>query len=242
MLEIPIYVISVKRFIDRHQHMKAQAERFGIELEFIWDYDADVLTENDLAQLDASAKLPMKSASTVLKHLQAQKTMVERGQSLALVLEDDVILFSQFSKFIQEVLIMAQQLSPGWLIFLGGADNKIDRRFIETSEFQLIENPLSTAEAYLIDRAGAEKRLHWLENNRIHLPADHFLTWLDQQLELRQYWVSEPLATQGSITGQFATALDANRAKHSALYLRLRYEYNRFRRQTWPRFWARLVR
>lgn len=82
MLEIPIYVISVKRFIDRHQHMKAQAERFGIELEFIWDYDADVLTENDLAQLDASAKLPMKSASTVLKHLQAQKTMVERDKAL----------------------------------------------------------------------------------------------------------------------------------------------------------------
>lgn len=126
------------------------------------------------------------------------------------------------------------------LLFAGGADNKVTEAFLEAKPTDLIKHPLSTAEAYIIERSAAERRLEWCSKNLIDKPADHFLTSIDQMLGITQYWTGVPLATQGSITGQFKTSLDSSRAKHSPLYLRLKYHYNRWRRQTLPRIYARM--
>ena len=87
-----------------------------------------------------------------------------------------------------------------------------------------------------MDRHGCERRLDWLGSHKIDRQADHQIKLMDQDLGIRHYWFSRPLATQGSITGMFDTALDASRAKHGTIYLKLRYHWNRLRRQTLPRF------
>ena len=51
-----------------------------------------------------------------------------------------------------------------------------------------------------------------------------FIKLMDQDLGLKQYCVSRPLATQGSITGLFGTSLDSSRAKHSPFFLRAKYQ------------------
>lgn len=151
-------------------------------------------------------------------------------------------MFPEFASRLQAVFAMIESLEPGWLIFLGGADNKIDERFTGSSEFHLIEHPLLTAEAYLVDLDGCRRRLDWLSQHVIDRPADHLLTYLDQHLGIRQYWVSEQMATQGSITGLFETALDDNRRKRSRRYLSARYHLNRLRRQLIPRLLAKFLR
>ncbi len=180
-----------------------------------------------------------QSISTVLKHLEAQRRLIESGDKFALVLEDDAILFAEFSATLNQILTSECLPSEPFLLFAGGADNKVTDAFIEAKPTDLVQHPLSTAEAYFIERSAAERRLEWCSKNRIDKPADHFLTWIDQMLGITQYWTGVPLATQGSITGQFKTSLDASRAKHSPLFLWLKYHYNRLRRQTLPRFIAR---
>ncbi|WP_445775308.1 glycosyltransferase family 25 protein [Shewanella sp.] len=238
--ELPIYVVSVTTFEDRHRHMNTQAKKYGLNLEYIWNFDADVLTEIDMARVKEDA-LPRPSVSALLKHLEAQTRQVGREHPICLVLEDDAILFDGFVEKLERTLQLAKALDPGWLIFLGGADNRIDARFLESNELRLIEKPISTAEAYLLDLAGCRRRLAWLEDNLIDLPADHLLKTIDDRLGIRHYWVSEPLAIQGSITGRFRTALDSSRGKHSRVYLMMRYWYNRLRKQIVPRIFKSLL-
>ena len=241
LAELPCYVVSVRSFTDRHAHLNAQAQHLGLRPEYLWAYDVDTLTAEDRSRANENA-LPLPSISAVLKHIEAQVCVCDRNQPYALILEDDVLMFPEFASRLQAVFAMIENLEPGWLIFLGGADNKIDERFTGSSEFRLIEHPLSTAEAYLVDLDGCRRRLDWLSQHVIDRPADHLLTYLDQHLGIRQYWVSEPMATQGSITGLFETALDDNRRKHSRRYLSARYHLNRLRRQLIPRLFAKLLR
>ena len=70
--DLTTYVVTVKTFKDRHSHICVQAERHNLKLQFIWDYDADTLSTEDIARVDAE-KLPPKSISTVLKHIEAQR-------------------------------------------------------------------------------------------------------------------------------------------------------------------------
>jgi len=234
---IPIYVVTVKTFLDRHAHMADLEKRLGVKFEYIWDYDADELSDTDRAGV--AGDMSPKSISNVLKHFEAQRRFLDSRADMCLVLEDDVLLFDTFERDIGKVLELSQHLSPGWLVFLGGADNKIDGRFLKHSD-GLIEQHLSTAEAYLLDRSGCQQRFEWLKSNKLDRQADHQIKLIDQSLGIKHYWFSEPLATQGSITGLFDTALDASRAKHGAAYLSSRYHWNRFRRQIVPRFFARI--
>lgn len=239
--ELPIYLVTVSSFHERHAHMQAQANLFGFDYEPLLSFDAVNLTSEDLNRVSAE-NLPLASVSTVLKHIEAYRKVVQGNHAHALILEDDVILFDNFIEKLNETLNFASDLSPGWLIFLGGADNKLDDRFFNTRGFQLIEKPISTAEAYLVDYEGCRRRIEWLSRNLISKPADHFLQMLDPVLGIKHYWVSNPIAAQGSITGMFKTSLDASRAKHGKCYLQMRYLYNRWRRQIVPRFFRKIFR
>lgn len=234
------YVVSVKSFTDRHEYIEQIARRFGFSFEYVWRYDADELTESDLSRVSSS--LSPKSASNVLKHLYAQELFLKTEHEIALILEDDVVLFDSFFDELNRIIDMTKYLPPGWLIFLGGADNKLDPRFFKSDKQFLVEAPLTTAEAYLLDRRGCELRSIWLDSHLIDRQADHQLKLIDHNLGLTQYCVAHPIATQGSITGLFTTSLDSSRSKHSALFLNCKYKFNRLRRQIVPRLLTRFIK
>ena len=238
--ELPIYVISVKSFTDRHKHIEKLSKSFEFQFEYVFDYDADELTESDWERVEPD--MNPKSVSNTLKHIEAQRLLIASGRKAGLVLEDDVILFDGFMDNLSRTLELLSQEKDGWLVFLGGADNKIDSRFTESAELRLIENPISTAEAYLIDVVGCVKRQEWFSSHVIDRQADHQLKLIDQSLGIPHFWTSIPLATQGSITGQFSTALDQSRAKHGPLFLGLKYRWNCWRRQAVPRFFGKFFK
>ena len=239
MFRIPVYVVSAKIFTDRQQLIRKQAEQYGLNLQFIWEYDATELSREIKSKFALNA-MPIKSMSCVLKHLEAQRKLLESEHDVALVLEDDVLLFDDFANKLSETLILIREKNTPWLVFLGGMDNSLDSRFFKSERLTLIESPLTTAEAYLINRAGCELRLSWLESHKITKPADHLLKELDMRLGVTQFRVSSPFVTQGSITGRFTTTLDSSRAKKPAWYLNLRYQWNRFRKQYLPRLTLRI--
>ena len=239
LASLPIYIISVAHFEERHESIYSQLAVFSLKPEFIWEYDADSLTDVDRKRCEGEV-LPDKSISTVLKHIEAQHRLLESDFDWCLVLEDDAILPSDFANKMERVLSLVDGLEEACLVFLGGTDNRLDSRFFNSGSMTLLESPMTTAEAYLLNRRGCRERLKWLDAHTIDRPADHFLKALDQKLGITQFRVSEPFVSQGSITGRFKTSLDTSRAKHGSRYLKLRFLWNRFRKQSLPRLLSKL--
>lgn len=237
-----VFVLSVKTFAARIAHVTGELARVGIPFEFVFDFDAADLDDATLQQHFAAGGPPMKrQASLTLKNLQAWRLAGARGARRIMVLEDDAVLHPQFHARLAAAMRAADALAPGWHIFLGGADAKVP------DDFFLHPGPLvplasTTAEGYVCDLEACRRRVAWCAANRINLPADQLIAHIDRAERVAQYWPPEPLVEQGSVTGLFDSALDANRRKHSHLYNVARHRWTKWRRRTLRRHWVRACR
>ena len=238
--KVCVYVITTKLNHDRIESINDQAQKFGFKPRFLLGFDADQLKSEDMAMFGTEFK--PATASCVLKHLEAQRCLLASNSSVALVLEDDAILNENFNERLHNILSYARPLQSGWLIFLGGSDDRLNRNHVCLCPDDLIEVPISTAEAYLFDRESATRRIHWLERNRITLPADHFLRFVDNACSNKQFRPVEPLCSQGSITGEFVTTIDENRKGHSVRYIAIRYRWRVLYKRWLPKIWAKITK
>ncbi len=239
-----VYVLSVETFTDRITHIQQEFQKHHIDFEFIFDYDIVDLTPElihqtfDLTSATARALTPAHQ-SLILKHIASWQRAVDQGHKRILVFEDDVVLHRDFNQELQKVLRAAGALTPAYLIFLGGADNKVPSKvFLETAA--IFKQPLSTAEAYITDFAASQKRLEWLTHHLVDLPADHLIKKIDDATGIAQYWSVKPLVEQGSLFGMFSSTLDAARQKTNTSFTRWRYRWKKFRKKTVHGFFVRL--
>ena len=232
-VKLGIYVITVRHFASRHRSIEQQCASFGLQFQYIFPHDFDRL--DGYQGFSLSPNLSPKSISNALKHLEAQRAFLESEFDVALVLEDDVLLFDQFMEALSSAIeeIVSYELNSGWLVFFGGADNKINRSMLYKNSDNFLVQSLTTAEAYALDRVGCRRRLEALADQVIDRQADHLIKKVDSELGILHLRTITPYATQGSITGVFDTSLDENRAKHSKIYLRLRYLWKRFRHSSY---------
>lgn len=218
--------------------MRQLESQFGLSFEYLWPYDAVDLTDEDTAPFDLPKKTSISSAR---KHLLAQERLVSSGHDFAIVLEDDAILYDDFNDRLAGLIPKLEALSGDWIVNLAGADSKVDERFLSAgSENELIERRIATVEGYVINRSGAEKRLNEFKKNGMDLAFDHWLQRTDEALRIPHYWVAKPMLRQGSVTGEFATVLDSSRGNKPAWFLKLKFAWNVFRRQTLPRVFSNL--
>ncbi len=233
-----VYVLTVKTYTERIAHIERELGRHGITFRFVLDHDVPDLTEAEIARVFEPDTLRPPHQSLVLKHIAAWRDGAARDYRRILVFEDDVLLAPGFASGLAVALHAADILAPGYLVFLGGADAKLPKAFFYDTN-PLFPMPIPTAEAYVTDAKAMARRLAWLDSHRVNLPADHLINRIDREQGIAQYWSREPLAEQGSVTGMFTTALDGNRLKHSDLYNRLRYRWNKFRRRRLRQWLAR---
>jgi len=237
--KLPVYVLSVRSFESRQASINLQASRFGFEPQYIFEFDVADMAQSDFDKFDEAAQLPAPSMSLVLKHLRAMELILESDAPYALILEDDAEFFHDAVQRFYDVVEQVPTLQSPWLVFLGGADNKLDERFL-SDPAELIASPVTTTEALILDREGCRLRLEFFRDHLIDRPADHLFQKLDPELGISHYRVADPLFSQGSITGKFDTELDASRRKHSKQFIRAKYWFNRFRRQLLPRLIRRI--
>lgn len=237
----PIYVLSVRTFTDRINHIQQEMAKYQLMFEFIFDYDIYAIDEAiDKQYFSNDCKLSPAAKSITLKHISAWERAITNNHQQILVLEDDVVLGDNFIKKIQNILDAAKKIAPGYLIFLGGADTKVPKKFF-TSKNELYPLNMPTAEAYITDMTAIKARMTWLDSHKISLPADHATVKIDQDCSITQYWSKESLVTQGSVFGLFPTTLDKNRSRKSALVNRLLFEWKKFKRRTLPQIYYNLI-
>ena len=153
------------------------------------------------------------------------------------VFEDDAILDKNFVDEINQIMNENINLNNKKLIFLGGADNKINFSQLVTKKI-IFEKPIATTEGYITDVNACEERIKSLRNIIISLPIDHLLKKIDLENKIKQYWSLKPLVEQGSVIGKFESELDKNRLKHSNTYNKLRYKWQKLRRRQLKTFFA----
>jgi glycosyl transferase family 25 len=233
-----VFVLSVKTFEDRINHVKKQMALHQIEYQFVFDFDIPDLNTSLLTDTFETEKvLDKPQQSLVLKHIQAWRLCVEHQFQNILVFEDDVILSDNFVPKLNQAIKAIEQKQNAYLLFLGGADTKVSDAFLLSNE-SIVEQPIATAEAYLTNHAACEKRMQWLSSHKVNLPADFLLRKMDPESGIVQYWLKEHIAEQGSVTGIFESSLDKQRRKHSLLFNYLRYEWQKINRKKLRKFYA----
>ncbi len=237
----PFYVLSVKTFTDRINHIRQEMAKHQLNFEFIFDYDIYAIDDTiDVQYFAQPSTLSPAAKSITLKHICAWKKALHFKHQQILVFEDDIVLDDNFSTKLQEVLHVANNISPGYLIFLGGADTKVPKEFF-TNKADFYELSIPTAEAYITDLTAIKLRMKWLEKHRISLPADHATVKIDQDCSIKQYWPKKSLVTQGSVFGLFPTTLDKNRSRKSPAVNRLLFEWKKFKRRSCPQTYYDII-
>ena len=225
-----VYVLTVKTFTQRIDHIRQEMARHGIRFEFMFAHDASELDDALIEATFAPSDMKKAHQSLVLKNIAVWRDALARGYRRILVFEDDAVLVPGFAPRFAQAMDAAAQLPPGWLVFLGGMDTKVpDRYFL--SPGPLVELPIATAEGYACDALALRRRLDWLAAHKAHLAADHLIRFIDKAQGTRQFWLTEPIVEQGSVLGIFDSELDAHRRKHSAAYNKLRNRWNKFQRR-----------
>ena len=175
-----VFVLSVKSFSDRIDHITKELGRHKITFEFVFDFDVPDLRDEDLA-IFAPDGLAMPEKSLALKHIAVWKTMAADNLHRALVFEDDAILSDDFREAMRDIVNVAETLPPGYLIFLGGADTKLPRGFLEYPS-ALVPRRMTTTEGFIIDNTIAHRRLEWLARHAVSVPADALMRHMDEEI------------------------------------------------------------
>lgn len=222
-----VFVLSVRSFSDRIEHMRAELARHDIEFEFVFEFDANAIPPAVVEETFGPSDLGRAQQSLVLKHLHVQRLCVERGLERVLVFEDDAVLDPDFAACFAAAMREADRLAPGYLVYLGRGNNS----YLGTkdSRSELVAGGLLPAtEALVFDRASAERRLDYVATHPVVRPADWLLREVDAAVETPHYWLRRPLVEQGSMNGRFDSVLDTKRHRRGRRVAGLLYRWRAF--------------
>jgi glycosyl transferase family 25 len=231
-----IYVINVRAFEERRAHVSAELARFGLEAEFVHDWDAVDLTPAAEAHwFDRTAALNANQKSCALKHVTALERIVARGEAAALVLEDDVVLAPGFDAGVRAALAEAPRHAAPQVLFIGCGGNFYTPRSERRPGQHLY--PASRGrfgDSYVIGAEAARRRLDWIARNRIRLPIDNQFEVIDKALGVTMLWLEDPVVEQGSKNGLFQTSLEAAPPRPVQ---RLKFGWEKLRRKFLYQLW-----
>jgi glycosyl transferase family 25 len=234
-----VYVLTVKTFTQRIAHIEVEMAKHRIAFQFMFEHDAADLDPALVAATFGPSDMKKAHQSLVLKNIQVWQDALTQGYKRVLVFEDDAVLVPEFAARFDQAMREADRLPEGWMIFLGGLDTKVpDAYFLQNGP--LVELPIATAEGCVHDALAMRRRLAWLAQHKVTLPADHLMRKVDQDMGTRQFWLRHPVVEQGSVLGIFDSFLDGSRQKHSRRYNILRNRWNKFRRRRLREWLVRL--
>lgn len=236
-----IYVLSVKSFTQRHRLLEQEFAKHDVKFKYIFEHDIENMEpEKYGAWFCDESNLSDAHKSLILKHISAWDKLLQSNSEMAFVFEDDVVFIEGFEKYALDYEKEIEELLPGIMVYLGGSDAKVPITVFFEKKL-LFRQSITTAEGYIIDKETARRRLAWIRENAIDLPADHLMVKMDGDLSIPQYWMLHPMVLQRSVTGELSSCLDGSRNKHSGVYNLFRYKWMRFKRRLLPMMISKMV-
>ena len=205
-----IYVLNVKKFTERRVFMEKQLANAGLQAEFIFDWDADELSDEITDRYFAkNNNLSAAQKSCALKHITAFQKIAETDRVFVLILEDDAVFSKEFGLGLQRALTQSEQFLGDKVIYIGSGGNfftpKSQRK---PGQYLYIGTRGRFTDSYIIDSATAQKRLDWIITHKISDPIDNQFDKIDQELGIKIVWLEDPVVEQGSKNGLFASTIE----------------------------------
>ena len=205
-----IYVLNVKKFLDRRLFMEKQLAKEGLQADFIFDWDPEELTDEISDRyFTKNNNLSVAQKSCALKHITALKKVAESNSAFVLILEDDAVFAKEFNLGLQRALTQSDQFSDEKVIYIGSGGNfftpKSQRKL---GQYLYIGTRGRFADSYIINSVTAQKRLDWIMTHKISAPIDNQFEQIDQQFGIKMVWLEEPIVEQGSKNGLFDSTLE----------------------------------
>lgn len=204
-----ILVLNVKSFTDRRIFMQEQLQKFGLHAEFVLDGDVDDLTDTVIKSYFTGSKLTTTQQSCALKHVIALQKIVEHQCTFALVLEDDAVFGKDLNSGINRALAQSADFPGDKVIYIGSGGNFFTPKSLRKKGRYLYPGHRGRfADSYIIDSQTAQKRLRWIQENKIELPIDNQFDLMDKALNIQILWLEDPVVEQGSKSGLFRSSLE----------------------------------
>ena len=196
-----VYVAHCRALTDRERYLAAALRVCGMDAEWVEAMDAVDVPQSLIRERVTNERLTRQEISLFLKHERIFRTIIERGQHAALVLEDDVVLPADFC---DRLALSVRRVPPDYdLVFLG-ASCDLHVKPQGDAPFGAATRSRSTC-AYLVTAACC--RMMLAAPGSISLPIDHHLDRLIKAMRLNVYWQEPPLLLQGSETGAYRHSL-----------------------------------
>lgn len=209
-----VFVIHPERLKERGEHIDRMMRRIGMDYEFVNEgSDEERIQAYTVRWMRNGRENMLERSSRMLctmSHFMAYERIVSEGLDGALVLEDDIVLHDDFlPRFNQSVEEFRRDY----------ADQRVLISY-EDSSLQLV--PRSQRQkgrmlypgrrdrlsgAYFISAVAARTILDLLDKEQCDRAIDVYHNLLIQQQQVDYLWCHPALATQGSFTGQFRSAL-----------------------------------
>ena len=230
-----IYVLNVRSFKERREHIKNELRKFNLEANFIFDWDPSELNEDVIKKFFKGSDLSLSQKSIAMKHIKALEKIVEANHQSALVLEDDVVLAKNFCEGVKSSLQEASIFSKPHVIFIGCGGNfytpKSERR---EGQSLYANNRGRFGDSYILGTEAAALRLEWIYANKISKPIDNQFEYIDNRLGITMFWLEDPVVEQGSKNGLFKTELEAPLPK---FYQKIKFIWEKVRRKYIYQLW-----
>ena len=209
-------VIHAKSLTDRLQHVEQQLKGWPGRIEYILDYDKDELTDEILRRyIQPGCELDNRSGATscALKHLLACQYIVDNGLEGALVVEDDIVLHSQFMEKYEKTMEEYRRRYADRPVIISYEDSSL--QFIPRSQrvkgqwlYEAPHGRVRFTGILYVSCQAAKAVLDEVQAHKCHKAIDHYYyVYLYDKSLIQMLWCEPCLATQGSFDGTFLSSI-----------------------------------
>lgn len=230
-ISVPVFVLHVKNgYEDRAKHIEQMLGVRNIAFSYILDGDMSDISGEVLDKYFAgNMKSVSAPTSCALKHLLAYEQILKEGYPGAIILEDDMILYSNFEKVFNEC--MQECRDRGIDTCLISFEDSI-LKFVDGSKRRPRQHLYAAirdrfAGCYYISASCARLICDYVKKHKCDRPIDLLHTYLISKITLPYYWAHPTIATQGTHCGLFASAISKKSAKKQ-LHRKLTWQIKRF--------------
>lgn len=198
---------------------------------FINKGDIDDISQSTAELYFSGNMLPVSAyTSCAYKHLLVYEALLESGDDYALVIEDDIYFYNNFSvilpKILEEITSHKHKnfiisLEDSILKYVSGKVRKQNKYLYPAIKGRL-------AGTYLIDRQAAQRILDIVKEDKMNIPIDMFHDKCSESGVINMLWSHPTLTCQGSTSGRIMTLIDQ---KEYSLRKRISFQLRKYFRR-----------